>query len=130
MNVYKLSGYSNVTVVEIDKDEIDNVDFALCKQPKEKLSAYYKRQDVKPDFLMNGGFFVMASGDTIFNFIDENKTVSTSTYYKEGIGINDKGELVFGEYNSQDWKDFINAYPTLIVNGQKAIITYAKDIDY
>ena len=130
MKVSKLDGYNDVTVVEINKSEIDKVDFALCKQPKETLSQYYNRQDVKPDFLMNGGFFVMSSGDTIFNLIDEKKTISSSTYYKEGIGITDDDKLIFGTYDSKDWRDFINAYPPLIVDGKKVAITYAKDIDY
>ena len=129
MKVYKLDGYDYITVVEIDKSEVDNIDFALCKQPKEKLSAYYARQDVKPDILMNGGFFNMSSGNTIFDYIDEKKTISTSTR-NEGIGITDECELVFGTSDSQDWRDFVSAYPPLIVDGKKATITYAKEIDY
>ena len=68
MKVYKHPTYSNVTVVELPKKEINKIDFAICKQPKETLKAFYDRQETKPDFLMNGGFFNMSDGKTIFNY--------------------------------------------------------------
>lgn len=129
MTQIKLSNYPYVTIFKIDKKEIDKIDFALCNQPKETLESYYKRQSKKPDLLINGGFFVMSSGDTIFTYRDENKTIVTDPEVLDGMGVKYNNKLEAGIYNTS-FRDFINGYPVLVKNGQAVSTVIAKEIDY
>ena len=43
MKVYTHSKYSYVRVAEIPKNEIEKIDFSLCKQPRETLFSFYNR---------------------------------------------------------------------------------------
>lgn len=45
-----------------------------------------------------------------------------------GIGINPKGELVFGT-DAEPWRDFLTAYPPLIINGVISNTGIGKEID-
>lgn len=119
----------HITVVQIPKSEIEKIDFALCKQPKQTLKAFYDDQRTKPDILCNGGFFALSSGATVFNFKDEGKTISNNAQYRWGIGIKD-GDLKFGCIDYEDFEDFISAYPPLVEEGKAIEITYAKELDY
>ena len=76
MKVYTDKIYSYAHIVEINKSEIGKIDLAICKQPRETLGNFYKRQTVKPNVLINAGFFSMKNGETIFNVVDEGKEVS------------------------------------------------------
>ena len=131
MKVYKDSTYSYITVVEIPKNEIQQLDFGLCAQPTQTLSAYYKNCEVKPTILCNGGFFDFGGGTgaTCFNYIDDGEVIAQKPYLRTGMGIvND--QLIYGSLDEYNFTDFISAYPTLIVNGQKATIVDAKEINY
>lgn len=130
MKVYKHPTYSYVTVVEIKKDELKKIDFALCKQPKETLKAFYNRQTEKPDFIINGGFFHMSNGDTCFNFIDEGETIVGGHWTEEGMGVYGENELAYGRACSGKWRDFVAAYPPLIDEGKAVPITFATEINY
>jgi hypothetical protein len=130
MRVYTHPNYSYVRVAEIPKDEIEKIDFALCKQPRETLSAFYKRQTKKPDIITNGGFFNMSDGTTCFNLRDEKSQVASHTAYQWGIGIIGNNEIGYGSLTEKPWRDFISAYPSLVEGGKKTIITFAKDLDY
>lgn len=129
MRVYQPSKYSGVTVVEINKNEIEKIDFALCKQPKETLKSYYDRQQTKPDFLINGGIFNMSDGATYYNYRDEGVDISGWHWFVKGMGIVN-GELKYGEISSEKWKDFVTAYPPLIENKTALPITYATENNY
>lgn len=131
MKVYKHYYYDYVTIVEIPKKELKRIDMALCKQPRETLKSFYNRQPVKPDFIINGGFFNMSDGVTCFNYIDESKDISNVNYYTDGFGIIDETTLIYGNVNDRtDWRDFISGYPPLIVNKKPCAITYATELNY
>ena len=130
MKVYTHPKYSYVRVAEIPKNEIRKIDFALCKQPRETLLSFYKRQIDKPDLVTNGGFFNMGNGETVFNFLDESQAINKDTLYQWGIGIIGDNELTYGSRDGQKWRDFISGYPNLIDNGQKVALTYAKELNY
>ena len=119
----------HITVVEIPKVEIDKFDFALCKQPRQTLKEYYDGCTIKPDIICNGGFFDMNTGGTIFNFKDNQKTISDNPSYRWGMGIVN-GELKFGGLDYENFDDFVSAYPVLVERGQAIEITFAKEIDY
>ena len=134
MKKYTHNAYSFVNVIEIPKNEISRIDFAACKEPRETLGSFYNRQTIKPDVLINGGFFSMADGDPVFNTLDEGVLRSSNSDYKMGIGtITDAvNELKFGNLsNGYKWKDFLSAYPVLLDGtGPITTFTYAKEIDY
>ena len=130
MRVYTHPSYSYVRVAEIPKDEIEKIDFAVCKQPCETLSAFYKRQAKKPDLITNGGFFNMSDGTPCFNLRDEKSSVAYHNAYQWGIGVIGNNEVYYGNLNEKPWRDFISAYPNLIEGGKKVNITFAKDLDY
>lgn len=134
MKVYKDSVYSYVTIVEVKKSELEKVDLAVCKQPKETLSEFYNRQTVKPDVLTNAGFFVLKTGDTIFNLIDESKTMSVDGRYVMGIGIeSDHKTVKYCAYNDAVGKcvDFVTAYPPLVDNYKScAPWKFATELNY
>ena len=126
MKVYKHPTHSNVTVVELPKKEIKKIDFAICKQPKETLKSFYDRQEKKPDFIINGGIFNLSDGKTYFNFKDEGETISGWHWYTAGMGVVD-GELKYGHIGSEEWTDFVSAYPPLVEDGKALAITYATE---
>jgi len=130
MKVYSPTGYSYVHVAEIAKSEIDKIDFALCKQPKETLSAFYNRQTRKPDLVTNAGFFALSTGETIFNCICDGKTVSYNNLHQWGMGITGNNEIQYGNLSAQNWRCFISGYPNLIDHGQKVSTDYANELNY
>ena len=120
MKVYTHSNYSYVHIVEIPKTEIQKIDLVMGEQPKETLGNYYNRQTDKPDVLINAGFFVTRTGDTIFNLVDDGKVYSTNSSYKWGIGItNEHKDIKYGSIANLNNKfvDFVSGYPPLVDNG-------------
>lgn len=131
MRYYKHKNYNFVTVIEIPKDEISRVDFAICKQPTETLSQFYKRQSEKPAIITNGGFYNMSNGDTGMTFVDEGKTIKRGDWALRGFGKNSKGQMVYGHLDKyKDWVDFVGAYPVLTENYKPEKITIATEINY
>ena len=130
MKIYTHSKYSYVRVVEIPKDEIKKIDFALCKQPTETLSAFYNRQAEKPDIVCNCGFFGMSDGSTCFNYVSEYKAVHETKLYQWGMGITGDTNLEYGKLKGKQWRDFVSGYPNLIDNGQKVKIDFATELNY
>ena len=123
-----LTTQGNTYIVKIKKDEIDKIDFAQCAQPTQTLDAFYQKQSVKPDVLINGGLFAFATGKSVMDFIDEGKIQSVEDWIFYGMGIDYAGNMLYGRDNETAWKDFISAYPPLVVNGQKAPVTMASEI--
>ena len=115
---------NNLTIVELDQKELNKIDFELCHGPaniggRQTLEQYYASCDVKPDFLINGGFFNMANGETIWAYEDDKKPIMDyGVQYHIGIGIVD-GKLTYGNWYDYDWTDFVTGYPILIENGKK-----------
>lgn len=125
-----LTVQSNIIITKTKKVDIDKIDFALCSQPTQTLDNYYAQQTIKPDILINGGFFSLSTGQTVFDFIDEGKTISATDELQYGFGIDANGNLVYGKDTDNVWKDFISAYPTLIIAGEIQKITIASEINY
>lgn len=119
----------HITVVEIPKSEIGKIDFAICKQPRQTLKEFYDDCTVKPDIVCNGGFFDMNTGNTVFNFKDNNTDISYNASYRWGMGLVN-GELKFGGLEYENFDEFVSAYPVLVEKGQAIEITFAKEIDY
>lgn len=130
MQVYKDSKFNYVTVAKILKKEIDKIDIDICKQPKETLESYYKRQIRKPNVLTNAGFFDMATGRTVFSVINEGKVINDSKDVKLGIGILNNNEIHYGTSTGNKWRDFMSAYPPLIVDGKIYNTKLASSINY
>lgn len=131
MRIYKHSTYNYITIVEIPKKELKRIDMELCAQPKETLKSFYDRQTIKPDILINGGFFNMSDGTTCFNYIDNEDTIASLKYYTLGMGVVDESFLIYGDVaHRTDWRDFISAYPPLIAYGKACEIRYAEELDY
>ena len=123
--------YSYVTVVEIPMKNIKKIDFALCNQPTETPDEYYKRQEIKPDIITNGGFFSMTDGVTCFGFRDDHQSIQIADY--PGMAIVGDKELAYGHNKTATgvaMRDFISAYPALVEYGNKVKPTYAKELDY
>ena len=116
MKTYKHFTYSYVTVAEIPFTEISKLDFALCNEPTETLESFYNRQPKKPNVLVNGGFFSMADGITSFTYKDEWRNISEQRY-PTGIGITTDNKIVYGNMAELNVRDFITAYPMLVING-------------
>lgn len=132
MNCYTHPNYDNVKIVEAELIELSKIDFALCAQPKETLESYYNRQTVKPEILVNGGLFCVSNGETCFTFMDEGIPIKEIQDYPFGIGITGDKTLVYGPYSDlkEKVRDYITAYPPLVIDGELAGITYAREIDY
>lgn len=129
MEVFKYNSYT--TVIKVPFTEIEKIDMALCKQPRQTLEDFYADSAKKPDVLINGGFFSMADGSTCFNYKDEGQQINNTNLYKWGIGIIDEKILKYGSVDSRtDWRDFISGYPVYIDNYAPVTIDFAKEINY
>lgn len=119
------------TVITIPHSSIESIDFIKGNDPTETLSSVYNRLSQKPQVLINGGLFTLATGQNILSFIDEGREQNYSNNY-EGIGIKkaDVTTLVYG-HDKDGWKDFLASYPMLVKDGT-AITQYtqANEINY
>lgn len=134
MKVYKHASYSYVTVVEVPYSEIEKLDLSICAQPKETIPSFYNRQTIKPDVIMNAGFFGLSGGDSCFNLVDDGVVYGKTEKYQYGFGIAaDHKRFEYGAlsiYKSK-WVDFISGYPNLIDSGKScAPWTFATEINY
>lgn len=128
MKIITPENYSCATIYKIRKTEISKINFELCEQPTETLEHFYNRQEVKPDFLFNGGFFAMNTGNTVFTYVDEGKEIAINNDYMRGVGIKN-GELTIGTYN-KDFTDFVSGYPVLVENGNVVDTEVGSEINY
>lgn len=128
MELIKQAGHIYITKTK--KTEIEKIDFAVCAQPTQTLEKYYNAQSRKPAILINGGFFNMSNGETVFDYINEHKQISSANDLVYGFGIDNLGNIKYGKDTDNNWKDFISAYPPLVVNGQKQKPTFASEINY
>lgn len=120
--------HSYVTIAEIPRENIEKIDFAQCKQPTETPDAYYKRQAVKPEFITNGGHFQFDGGNAVMDFINDGDSVVIEgwTY---GTGVVGDKELIFTKVGESNYRDFMSAYPPIVVRGQAYPYTYAKEMN-
>ena len=133
MLIQKLDNPST-NIVTLTHDEIDLINFDLCKEPKETLGSYYNRMDSKPAVLINGGFFNMSTGETCFSFVNDDDIIKEHYGVKEGLGttFNDPSKLLFGSVDDgTDWYDFIAGYPVIVKDGKAVTkFTWASEINY
>lgn len=131
MEVYNYQFDSNVHIAKIPKKEIKRISVEVCQQPKETVSAFYKRQTDKPDLVVNFGLFGNnSSGLPCFGLISNHRTYAYDGLHIEGFGITDNEELLCGFQKERDWRDFCSAYPMLIRDGVNTDIKIAKELDY
>lgn len=130
MREYTPKGYSNVYVTEIPKADIEKVGFDICKQPRETLENYYKRQATKPDVLCNAGLFNMATGNTVGTVMVQGVTYNASPKIIDGIGTLDNKTLTFGSCKVSKWKDFMGGYPVLVRNLAPVESDVGKELNY
>lgn len=108
-----------VSALFIPHNSIKELGFAQCKQPKQTVMSWYDDQKTPPDIVINGGLFNMKNGRNILSFVDEGKEQNYQNgFYGLGITSNDLTKLVFGQDNTNTWKDFMSAYPVLVNDGK------------
>lgn len=126
MNIEK-KGLANIFI--IPKTEIKNIDFIQCGEPRQTLESLYATMIDKPDILINGGFFNMSNGEPVMDFIDDYERKSADSIQGSyGIGITTNGEIKFGT-DDEPWKDFLTAYPPLLINGTYETLGLAQEIE-
>lgn len=131
MKNYTHKNYNYVHISEIPFDEIEKIDIAMCKQPTQTVQAYYADQQTKPDVIMNGGMFIMKTGNTIFSLRDEGKNIAVDYNNTDGFGIIGNKQLAIGRINDGTaYRDFIAAYPVLIKDKKAANTASCSAIDY
>ena len=130
MVTYSPTGKSYVHIVEIPRNEIDEISVEQCAQPRETLNSFYKRKTKKPDVLANGGLFGMSSGISCFGLIIDSKVVANDGARVWGVGVVGSSDVSYGRINEKNWKSWISGYPVLIEDSKKTIITDALELDY
>lgn len=122
---------ANTTVIVIPHSSIQSIDFIKAKEPTETLGSVYNRLSTKPQVLINGGLFTLATGKNVMSFIDEGVEQNYQNGF-EGMGIKAKDvtTLVYG-HDKDGWKDFLTAYPMLIKDGEVLdSYTTANELNY
>lgn len=119
---------SNVYITKIKKSEIEKIDFATCAQPTQTLENYYNGLTKKPAVVINGGLYAFSTGKSVMDFIDEGQIQSSEDWIQYGFGIDGLGNLLYAKDTDKLWRDFISAYPPLVVNGEIQNITIASEI--
>lgn len=128
-SIKKHNLYPYVQIVTIPFVNIEKIDFALCNQPTETPDSYYKRQVNKPDIITNGGFFAMNNGNTCFSYKDEGSIIQSD--FRHGVAINGNKTLLYTTLKDHNTaRDFIAAYPALVVDNKKVVIEDGKELDY
>lgn len=131
MELYEPTNKKYVHIVKISKKEIDKIGIEIGQQPRETLQSFYDRQAKKPNLVTNLGLFGMNSaGLPCFSLVSNHQQYAYDGLRTEGFGITDSNELLYGQHKERDWKDFCSAYPMLIKDGKKTIITYATELAY
>lgn len=122
--------YTQLDIIPFDS--IQEVRFCKLAEPTEMLEHYYNRAENKPNIMVNGGLFNMKTGHNVMSFV----SMYTEQNYKNGfVGMGTtcyKAQtLQYGKDNEKEWRDFMTAYPMLVIDG-KANKEYgnAKTLNY
>lgn len=106
-------------LMEIPIDSIDEVRFVKLAEPTEMLEHFYDRAEKKPQIMVNGGLFDMKTGHNVMSFVS---MYEEQNYKNEFIGMgtvwNGAQTLQYGKDNEKEWRDFMTAYPMLIIDGK------------
>lgn len=109
--------YTQLDIVPFDS--IQEVRFCKLAEPTEMLEHYYNRAENKPNIMVNGGLFDMKTGHNVMSFV----SMYTEQNYKNGfVGMGTtcyKAQtLQYGKDNEKEWRDFMTAYPMLVIDGK------------
>ena len=112
----RVNEYTQLDIVPFDS--IQEVRFCKLAEPTEMLEHYYNRAENKPNIMVNGGLFDMKTGHNVMSFV----SMYTEQNYKNGfVGMGTtcyKAQtLQYGKDNEKEWRDFMTAYPMLVING-------------
>lgn len=124
----ELIQHDNIYITKTKKTEIEKIDFAACAQPTQTLENYYNNLTVKPEILINGGLFAFSTGKSVMDFIDEGKIQSAEDWIQYGFGIDTLGNMRYAKDTDMLWRDFISAYPPLVVNSEIQKVSIASEI--
>ena len=126
----RVNEYTQLDIIPFDS--IQEVRFCKLAEPTEMLEHYYNRAENKPNIMVNGGLFDMRTGHNVMSFV----SMYTEQNYKNGfVGMGTtcyKAQtLQYGKDNEKEWRDFMTAYPMLVIDG-KANKEYgnAKTLNY
>lgn len=126
----RVNEYTQLDIIPFDS--IQEVRFCKLAEPTEMLEHYYNRAENKPNIMVNGGLFDMKTGHNVMSFV----SMYTEQNYKNGfVGMGTtcyKAQtLQYGKDNEKKWRDFMTAYPMLVIDG-KANKEYgnAKTLNY
>ena len=126
----RVNEYTQLDIIPIES--IDEVRFIKLAEPTEMLEHYYNRAEKKPNIMVNGGLFNMKSGHNVMSFVSMYEEQNYKNNF-EGMGTVWSGAqtLIYGKDTSHEWRDFMTAYPMLVING-KANKDYgnAKNLNY
>lgn len=122
MNEYKhfqtvrVNEYTQLDIIPIES--IDEVRFVKLAEPTEMLEHYYDRAEKKPQIMVNGGLFDMKSGHNVMSFVSMYEEQNYKNNF-DGMGTvwNGAQTLIYGKDSSHEWRDFMTAYPMLVING-------------
>lgn len=126
----RVNEYTQLDIIPFDS--IQEVRFCKLAEPTEMLEHYYNRAENKPNIMVNGGLFDMKTGHNVMSFV----SMYTEQNYKNGfVGMGttcyNAQTLQYGKDNEKEWRDFMTAYPMLVIDG-KANKEYgnAKTLNY
>lgn len=126
----RVNEYTQLDIIPFDS--IQEVRFCKLAEPTEMLEHYYNRAENKPNIMVNGGLFDMKTGHNVMSFV----SMYAEQNYKNGfVGMGTtcyKAQtLQYGKDNEKEWRDFMTAYPMLVIDG-KANKEYgnAKTLNY
>lgn len=126
----RVNEYTQLDIIPFDS--IQEVRFCKLAEPTEMLEHYYNRAGNKPNIMVNGGLFDMKTGHNVMSFV----SMYAEQNYKNGfVGMGTtcyKAQtLQYGKDNEKEWRDFMTAYPMLVIDG-KANKEYgnAKTLNY
>ena len=126
----RVNEYTQLDIIPIES--IDEIRFVKLAEPTEMLEHYYNRAEKKPNIMVNGGLFNMKSGHNVMSFVFMYEEQNYKNNF-EGMGTvwNGAQTLIYGKDTSHEWRDFMTAYPMLVING-KANKDYgnAKNLNY
>lgn len=127
MKLLKSNDY--IYIAQIAQSEIEKIDFHLCAGAgtggRQTLEKFYAQNQEKPQLVINGGFFNMANGESVFVYKSKGKVIMDygNAGYYNGIGTVD-GKLTYGYYLEKPFYDFATAYPPLIIDKKPAASSY------
>lgn len=121
---------NHIAIITIPKTDINKIDFVQCKDPAQTLEQFKNAQQIKPDIIINGGFFQLSNGKPVMDYIDDTIQKSNDiTWNSYGIGIKMNGILQCG-YENEGWKDFLTASPPLLINNEYNTMNIGENLNY